>query len=487
MRAIRTGATLLAGAAALLAYGPGIVTRADAATAKLPAPTIFPAPGRYTNTTGVRLLEATPGTEIHYTRDGSVPTSSSPIFDQRTALFVEGRYDGEKGVTSHDTIRAIATKPGAADSDVATFGYEVARRDHTAYVSEEVAPGVRMIRDADNDKMFLIRGTKAYALVDSGMGHGALRDYVAQFTHGLPVICIWTHSHGDHVGQADQFIAGSTEYVGAADRPAVADLLAKRGVPAAQIAANLKPIGDGDRVDLGDRALVIYTVAGHTPGSLVVLDPASGNLFTGDTFGNNSPLPPDVMWMQMDQRPLDEYLANLRWVRVRLAGKVRHIMTGHNDRPLDGTAYLDNVERGIQRAMDEGRAALVPSYRPAGIHQIVVGDYMHDRDWFGVNINEAAFLPAEPALISSLSALEVSGGTLTTRFNPRTTNYRVAGAGPFVLRLRPSAIKATMTVDGRPAIPGQPVTVRSPNAAHPVTIVVTAPDGRTTSTYAVTD
>src|SRR6185312_6113991 len=188
----------------------------------------------------------------------------------------------------------------------------------TTYVSEEVAPGVRMIRDSDNDKMFLIRGTKRYALVDSGMGRGALRDYIAQFIGDLPLVTIWTHSHGDHIGQADQFIAGSIEYAGAGDRAAVADFLERHGATREQIAAHLQPVSDGSKVDLGDRALEIITVPGHTPGSIVILDPATGNLFTGDSIGNNSNLPPDVLWMQWLTEPLDQYFATVRTARLML-------------------------------------------------------------------------------------------------------------------------------------------------------------------------
>src|SRR5581483_4682138 len=271
--------------------GPALTADSTAAAAKLPAPTIFPSPGTYFNTMSLSLQDAVPGVEIHYTWDGSEPNASSPIFDPNGVLFIAGLYDGNKGLKTGYTLRATAMKAGMPASDAATFSYVIERRDRTAYVSEEVAPGVRMIRDSDNDKMFLIRGTQRYALIDSGMGRGALREYVAQFTGGLPLVTIWTHSHGDHIGQADQFIADSTEYVGAADRQAVADFLERRGATVAQISGHLQPVGDGARIDLGDRSLEIVTVPGHTPGSIVIFDPATGSLFTGDSFGNNSNLP----------------------------------------------------------------------------------------------------------------------------------------------------------------------------------------------------
>src|ERR1700744_3543392 len=85
--------------------------------AKLPPPTIFPAPGTYSNTTSLSLREEVPGAEIHYTWDGSDPTASSPLFNPREVLFIAGLYDGDKGLQTGYTLRAIAVQPGMAPSD----------------------------------------------------------------------------------------------------------------------------------------------------------------------------------------------------------------------------------------------------------------------------------------------------------------------------------------------------------------------------------
>ena len=97
--------------------------------------------------------------------------------------------------------------------------FAIDRRDRKAYISEEVLPGVRMVRDSDNDKMFLVKGARKCALIDSGMGRGALKEYMSQFAAGMPIEVIFTHNHGDHIGQADEFIRDSTEHIGAADLP----------------------------------------------------------------------------------------------------------------------------------------------------------------------------------------------------------------------------------------------------------------------------
>ena len=58
------------------------------------------------------------------------------------------RPEGKKAIT----IQAIAAK-GEMISHVATFHYQTERRHRDAYISQELAPGLRMIRDFDNDKL----------------------------------------------------------------------------------------------------------------------------------------------------------------------------------------------------------------------------------------------------------------------------------------------------------------------------------------------
>ena len=455
---------------------------------KLAPPKAFPAMGTYTNTTGISLCTDQTGAEIHYTMDGSAPSATSPVFDQQQVMFLAGVYEGDRGLKTGYTIRAITTRSGNAPSDPATFVYQVERRDRTAYVSEMVAPGIRMIRDSDNDKMYLVEGTKAFALIDSGLGRGDLKAYLSQFTGGLPIHGIFTHNHGDHIGQANQVIEW-TEYIGGADRAGLDGSLQRQNVPGEVIERNLRPLLDGDTVDLGDRALITYATPGHTLGSIVILDPKTGALFTGDSFGNNSPLPPDVMWMQGSRQPLDEYFATVLAVRRLLGDRVKTILTGHNDRPLIGTKYLDNVETALQNLMDKGEAGLIPSLRPANLVQVVVGDRMSDPDWFGMNVNKQAFMPAPPDRISSIVDLRLTGAALEGRVNPRNLEYTaaVSPGGTLTVAVRPASSRVQgLTIDGKPAASNQPVAVPFTGESRTVPIVVTAPDGMTTTTYQLT-
>jgi hydroxyacylglutathione hydrolase len=454
---------------------------------KLPAPTSFPAPGTYPTTESVTLRDTEPGVTIHYTWDGSVPNSKSPVYDALQVLFIGGIYEGNHGLKAGYTIRAVAMKDGNTNSDIANFEYTVNRRDRTSYVSEEILPGVRMIRDSDNDKMFLVKGSKKYALIDCGQGIGALRDYLMQYTGGLPIEPIFTHNHGDHIGQADEFIRDSVEHIGEADRPAAERLLKSRDVPDDLIAQHLVVIRQGDRIDLGDRSLVIYETPGHTKGSIVIFDEKNGYLFSGDSYGSNSPTVPDALWMQGSQVPLDVYLSMIISSRANFAGRVKYLLTGHNDHPLSGENYLNNLQSAMQSLMDKGDIALVPSYRPAGLQQVVVGDRFSDPDWVAVNVNKAHYLPCPVDDIAGLTTLSVEGGKLSPEFDPNQRTYDVtlsAHKSSALLTAVPTSDRASaLTANGQDFLKERVVDV----PAHgTTTVTVVSPNGKQSTSYTVT-
>ncbi len=85
-------------------------------TINLPAasiPTFNPAPGTYTSVQTVTLADATTGSTIYYTLDGSTPTTSSTS------------YTGPITIGTTETINAIATAAGYKQSAVATGLYTI--------------------------------------------------------------------------------------------------------------------------------------------------------------------------------------------------------------------------------------------------------------------------------------------------------------------------------------------------------------------------
>ncbi|KWX87276.1 hypothetical protein AMQ83_14060, partial [Paenibacillus riograndensis] len=90
-----------------------VMSEAYTIMAQVEAPTANPAGGAVAPGTTVALSSATSGAAIHYTLDGSVPTSSSPV------------YSGPIPVTSAVTIKAIAVKAGMTDSAVMSEAYMI--------------------------------------------------------------------------------------------------------------------------------------------------------------------------------------------------------------------------------------------------------------------------------------------------------------------------------------------------------------------------
>ncbi|MGA3347262.1 MAG: chitobiase/beta-hexosaminidase C-terminal domain-containing protein, partial [Terracidiphilus sp.] len=79
----------------------------------LPAPTFSLAAGNYITVQSVTISDATAGTTIYYTTNGTTPTSSST------------KYSGAITVSASETLEAIAIKTGFTNSSVATAPYTI--------------------------------------------------------------------------------------------------------------------------------------------------------------------------------------------------------------------------------------------------------------------------------------------------------------------------------------------------------------------------
>ena len=159
-----------------------------------------------------------------------------------------------------------------------------------------------------------IRGRDRDLLIDTGMGIGSLSHAAKDlFEKSLSVVI--THTHVDHSGGAHEFDtclvheseAESLRYakdeLPLETRGWPADLLAMMEedesvgdyVITAKPSASFDPlvyrlqcasptsfIGEGDIVDIGDRAFEVLHLPGHSPGSIGLWEESTGTLFSGD-------------------------------------------------------------------------------------------------------------------------------------------------------------------------------------------------------------
>ena len=104
---VANGKVYVGGVSTLTVYG--LLSQPPAVA----APAFSPAPGGYTSALNVTLSDSTSGATIYYTTDGTVPTTSSPV------------YASPINVSSTTTIKAIATAPGLNNSPIASGDYTI--------------------------------------------------------------------------------------------------------------------------------------------------------------------------------------------------------------------------------------------------------------------------------------------------------------------------------------------------------------------------
>src|SRR5260370_10042106 len=91
---------------------------------KVATPTFSPGGGTYTGSVTVTMSDTTNGATIHYTTDGSTPTTSSAV------------YAGALTFTQTTTLKAMAAASGMTNSGVASATYTVQQQAATPTLSK---------------------------------------------------------------------------------------------------------------------------------------------------------------------------------------------------------------------------------------------------------------------------------------------------------------------------------------------------------------
>ena len=121
-------------------------------------------------------------------------------------------------------------------------------------------------------RFFLLVGEEKAALIDSGVNCPDASDIAKKLT-SKPLILLNTHGDGDHTSGTNGFAniyIHPLDYVGCE---------VKNRYPN----TSMIPLNDGDIIDLGNRALKIIHIPGHTKGSVAFLDMANRVLYAGDS------------------------------------------------------------------------------------------------------------------------------------------------------------------------------------------------------------
>jgi glyoxylase-like metal-dependent hydrolase (beta-lactamase superfamily II) len=142
--------------------------------------------------------------------------------------------------------------------------------ESTDYEAVKIADGFWRIED-NGVRALLFTGTEKALLVDSGFGNGDIRRVVEGLTE-LPVMLVNTHADGDHIGCNRLF---EEAYMHPAEFAFYFTTAAADSV--------VKPLWDGDVIDIGGRKFEVIHIPGHTPGSIALLDRENRILVSGDS------------------------------------------------------------------------------------------------------------------------------------------------------------------------------------------------------------
>ena len=123
-------------------------------------------------------------------------------------------------------------------------------------------------------RAFLFEGEERAMLVDTGFGDLSLRKMVEELTT-LPVFVVNTHTDRDHVGCNREF---DTIYM----HPAEMDHY-QNALPEGCRMEDVRPLWEGDVIDLGHWKFEVLLTPGHTPGSIMLLERERRMLLSGDT------------------------------------------------------------------------------------------------------------------------------------------------------------------------------------------------------------
>lgn len=196
--------------------------------------------------------------------------------------------------------------------------------------------------------MNLLVGSDRAALIDTGCGIGDLRSAVEAVTD-KPVVVINTHTHPDHVGGNRQFediamfdhpLARRLCEIGVHHEILENEIVAEhlvtgswpRGfdpegfsIPPFPVSRWLRP---GDRIDLGDRDLLVIHTPGEAPDHISLLDRTDRLLFCGDILLHGP------VWTHLEGGSLDDLVTSYRTL-MEYIDDFDHLMPAHNEPWLD--------------------------------------------------------------------------------------------------------------------------------------------------------
>jgi glyoxylase-like metal-dependent hydrolase (beta-lactamase superfamily II) len=172
--------------------------------------------------------------------------------------------------------------------------------------------GVWVVETTDMTTMYIVEGSERALLIDTGTKCDSLDKVVRRIT-SKPFDVVLTHNHIDHAGNIRYF---DEVYLHPLDSTV------RMGV---EFHGKYIWMQEGDVFDLGDRKIEVVLTPGHTPGSVVLLDPSINACYSGDAFGSGQ------VWLQLRPHvPMTIYYAScLRMEKIMRERDITKLYCGH--------------------------------------------------------------------------------------------------------------------------------------------------------------
>ncbi len=191
-------------------------------------------------------------------------------------------------------------------------------------------------------RCFYIAGADRALLLDTGVAPENLFQLMMPLAD-LPLLVLNTHGDGDHT-------ANNALFPSVYAHPAEEAVLTAHG----EVPYVIKPLTDGQIIELGGVTLEVLHTPGHTPGSICLLDRANKVLYSGDTVSHGP------VFLFGENRDPGAYGNSLRRLQALAAeGAFDTVYCCHNDCPVDA-AVIDELLAALEGAQDgsiEGVAA----------------------------------------------------------------------------------------------------------------------------------
>ena len=201
------------------------------------------------------------------------------------------------------------------------------------------------IFEEDGVRSFLFEGTDRAMLVDTGFGTLPLADMAAELTP-LPLFVVNTHADKDHTGR-------NREFRQICMHPAEMERY-QNALPEGCSMEDVRPLWEGEIIDLGHWRFEVILTPGHTPGSIMLLEREKRMLISGDTIQDGT------IFMFGSGRNMLAFQSSLQKMLDR-ADAFDAVWPSHGNCPLKPD-IIPGVLRGAQELLDGKLPAQEPPW-----------------------------------------------------------------------------------------------------------------------------